>query len=276
MALKKISTLNLVIPFYSRQDMRVSTGFYSHSMEPARHHMPDHISFEELYRKAITFPGPNAAMAGLSVALETIEDELAHAGEQARVRLRARHQREIAYLHPEDREDDEYALKVTVEQVLPRVFRGGFILMLWSVFEVAVKRMAEYACRERNLPSLASSFKHGNFLDAVDRAYTKNLGVVAFPDSLVREKLDLLRHVRNALIHHNGSVAALPESLGAQNAAGYAALGLQTYTDLHDEFFVPHAAYLTENFAVVENYLALLSERVYASVHPVPAKDTET
>jgi hypothetical protein len=238
--------------------------------------MPGHISFEELYRRTITFPGPSSAMAGLSVALETIEEELAHAADQARVRQYARHQNEIAYLHPEDIEDDEYALKVTVEQVLPRVFRGGFLLMLWSVFEVAVKRMAEYACRQQNLPSLTSSFNRGNFLENIEKAYANNLGVTAFPDSLVREKLDLLRHVRNALIHHNGSVAALRKSLAHRNSAGYAALDLQTYSDLHEEFFVPNAAYLTESFVLVKGYLTLLSERVYESVHPLPAKDVET
>lgn len=238
--------------------------------------MPGHISFEELYRKAITFPGPIAAMAGLGVALETIEEELAHAVDQARVRQRARHQNEITYLHPEDIEDDEYALKVTVEQVLPRVFRGGFLLMLWSVFEVAVKRMAEYAFREQNLPSPTSIFKQGNFLDSMDKAYANNLGVTAFPNSLVRERLDLLRHVRNALIHHNGSVAALRKSLAHRNSAGYAALDLQTYTDLHEEFFVPNAAYLAESFTLVEAYLNFLSERVYESIHPVPARDIET
>lgn len=235
--------------------------------------MAERVSLEELYRQTVTFPGPNAHLAGLHAALDVIEEELAHACDQATIRLRARHKREADSLHSDDRDLDLYELKITVEQILPRVFRGGFVLTLWSVFEVIAKRMAEYACRERGMPTVQSEFQYGNFLSCLEKVYTKILAVAAFPDGAVRAQLEQLSQIRNALIHHNGSVASLPKSMRDSGAEGYATLGLRTYTDRNEEYVVPTAAFLTRNLELVKTYLTSLSERVYAATHPKPLDD---
>jgi hypothetical protein len=161
-----------------------------------------------------------------------------------------------------------------VKHIFPRVFRGGFVLTLWSVFEVISKRMAEYLCRERNLPPVQSKFRH-DFLSALEKVYA-DLGVMAFPDPSVRQQLNQLRHIRNALIHHNGSVTALPESMRIRGTDSYSALGLETYTALHEEFFVPTGDFLNRNFALVCTYLTSLSERAYAAAHPTPIEENRT
>lgn len=231
------------------------------------------MSLNELYRRAVTFPGPDVPLAGLKTALEAVEEELTHACDQATVRLRAKHKREGESLHPEDRDQDLYELEVTVDQILPRVFRGGYILTLWSVFEVVVKRMAQYVFRERGLFSEQNEFKCGNFIKAMEKVYTHKLGIPAFPDAAQHKQLDLLRQLRNVLIHHNGSVVALPEALRAPDSEGFAALGLKKYTDLHEEFVIPTADFLTHSFDLAQTYLVPLSERVYAAVHPKPLED---
>lgn len=236
--------------------------------------MSEHMSLEEIYRHSVTFPGPHMPLFGLRTALKAVEEELAHASDQATVRLQVRHNQRANCIHPDDRDLDLHELEVTVRHTLPRVFRGGFVLTLWSVFEVVAKRMAEYVCRERRLPTVQSKFRH-NFLVSLDKVYA-DLTIVAFPDPAIREQLDQLRHIRNALIHRNGSVAALPESMRVRAPDSYATLGLQTYEDLHDEFFVPTADFLTRNFSLVEMYLTTLSERVYAAVHPMPIEETRS
>lgn len=234
--------------------------------------MTERNSLQELYRQTVTFPGPGMPLAALQTALDAIEEELSHARDQATVRLRARHKREGDELHPDDRELDQYELEVTINQVLPRVFRGGFLLAMWSVLETVAKRMAEYVCGTRGLPTVQREFRHGNFLKSLNRVYT-GLGIISFPDQMDYEQLDQLRQIRNALIHYNGSVAGLPDSMRTLPPEGYADLGLTVYGDLHEEFFVPNAEFLTRNLALVRSYLTSLSERAYVSAHPHPLTD---
>jgi hypothetical protein len=232
-----------------------------------------HISLEELYRRTITFPGPDIPLSGLLTALDTVEEELAHAHDQATIRLRARFKRETDYLHPDDRELDVYELEVTTNQILPRVFRGGFLLTLWSVFETVAKRMAEYACNTRGLPTVQPQFRQPHFLKSLQKVFTETLGIVAFPDAAEYDELDTLRQIRNALIHHNGNINALPGSMRNLSPEGYAGLGFSIYTDLHETFFVPDAVFLARSLTLVRGYLTSLSERVYVSVHPQPLGD---
>ena len=205
-----------------------------------------------------------------------VEDELAHARAQATVRLTARHKRDADTLHPEDRDLDLYELKVTVEQTLPRVFRGGFVLTLWSIFDVVTTRMAEYAALQRGDPIAPSQWKQEKgetFLDVLERVYAKKLGIAAFPDPEERGGLDRLRKIRTVLIHHNGSVAALEKLNQLGGPQDYAALGLDRHSGSHEEFVIPNADFLNRNFALVETHLSSLSERAYTAAHPTALED---
>jgi hypothetical protein len=135
--------------------------------------------------------------------------------------------------------------------------------------------MANYVANQRNGVIAQSQWKHKGqtFLDVLAKVYSKHLGIQPFPDPVYREKLNQLRELRNALIHHNGSVNGLPHSMRAASPNGYAAFGLDHYTDLHDEFVIPNAEYLSRNLDLVETYLSFLSEKAYASAHPTDMKD---
>lgn len=240
--------------------------------------MTDDDPFEDLSRHAVKFPGPTIPLAGLRTALVVVEEELEHARAQAAVRLSARHKRD-ADLHPEDRDLDLYELQVTVDQILPRVFRGGFVLTLWSVFEVVSMRMAEYVGVETGdviAPSQWKQKKGKNFLDVLERVYSKKFGIQVFPDALERNQLDELREVRNALIHYNGNIKGLPDSIRAGGPEGYAGQGLDYYTDLHEEFVIPNADFLRRNLALVDNILSSLDDRAYATAHPTAVKDRDS
>ena len=232
--------------------------------------MADTVSLEELFRHAVTFPGPGAAIAGLQKALAHLEEELERAAAQITVRLRASHQRLAENLHPEDREYEIYDLDHTINVLLPRVVRGGFILTIWSVFEVAVRDLAEYAYHER---ALTLSFRRGDILKELERVFTQNLGIPAFPDPSVRERLKELREFRHALVHHNGLVNQLPQSLQRSDTYGYSAIGLHLFEDLRHQYVVPKAEFVHRALALISAYLLDLSERVYQTVHPTPLKD---
>jgi hypothetical protein len=233
--------------------------------------MAEDTFFVALYREAVSFPGPSVPLAALHTALLSVETELAHARDQATVQLRARHNRLADTLDPDDREYGLYELKVTVEQTLPRVFRGGYVLTLWSAFEVISKRMAEYVGAEQRTLVTSSQWRKKDretFLDILERVY-KRLGIPAFPEEQVRKELDLLREIRNALIHQNGNVAGLPKSIRDNAPAAYAEIGLDHFTELHEEFVIPNAEFLKRNFALVQTHLSALAIRAYEAAHTV-------
>ena len=231
------------------------------------------ISLPELHRRAVTFPGPGSRMAGLEAALVTIEEQLGHAKSQLTVRLRAKLKREAHDMESDDVEQLHYNLKATVDELFPKVFRGGFVVSLWSVFEACVKDLAEYARREKNLPFGLQELRAGDFLEQMDMFFSRVLDVKAFPDRSVRTKLSEIKGLRNALAHHDGSANELPKSLRSNTGAAYEAKGLLLYSDLHHEYVVPTALYAEQAHSVTRKYLDGLAQSVYKALHPLPLAD---
>jgi hypothetical protein len=230
--------------------------------------MPKKTSLDRLFHQAMEYPGPSSRLAALEVAYRAVEEQLAHARAQETVRTHARLQRERATSHPDDIEDEEYKLSRTVDQILPKVFRGGLLLSVWSVFEACVKDIAEYSRRERKLPFGLQELRAGDFLGQMARFFNAVLGIKAFPDRKVRKQIEELKGLRNALAHHDGNVDELPKSLVAPDEKGYAVLGLTMHSDLHHSYVVPNAEYVRRSLDLVKIYLESLSEQVYNSLHP--------
>lgn len=144
---------------------------------------------------------------------------------------------------------------------------------MWSAFEVAAHDLAEYAYRERRLKLNGDPFRRGSFLQNLERVFTQGLGVPAFPDPIVRQRIDELRGFRHALIHHNGKVTELPSSLQRNSADEYSVIGLHLYEDMRHKYVVPKAEFVRAALDLVSRYLLELSERVYEAVHPTPLTD---
>jgi hypothetical protein len=178
-------------------------------------------------------------------------------------------------LHPHDVEMRKDEFSQTVDELFPKIFRGGFLISLWSVFEACVKDMAEYTRKEHGLPFGLQDLRAGDFLGQMEKFFQGTVNLKAFPDRNVRTKLDELRGFRNALAHHDGSTDALPKALRAKNKMQYQAIGLQVYRDLHHEYAIPNADYLQKSLSAVHGFLEELATRLYASLHPENARATE-
>jgi len=228
------------------------------------------ISLDRLWHQVVEYPGPASRLAALEVAYRAVEEQLAHATAQETVRTQARLARESATSDPEDIQAKERELSRTIDQILPKVFRGGLLLSVWSVFEACVKDMAEHTRRERNLPFGLQELRAGDFLGQMERFFEAVLGIKAFPDKKVRKQIEELKGLRNALAHHDGNVEELPKSLRATGDKGYAALGLTMHEDLHHDYVVPNAEYVRQSLDLVRVYLETLSEQVYDTLHPEP------
>ena len=231
------------------------------------------FSLEEHFRRHITFPEPYMRMVGLDAARKAVEEQLDHLKGQRAVRLYARLKREAHAMARDDIECELEELKATVEELFPKVFRGGFVISLWSVFEACVKDIAEYVRREHKLPFGLQDLRAGDFLEQTEKFFSRVIGVTAFPDKTSRSKLEEIKGLRNALAHHDGSVLELPKSLRCKNDAEYLKKGLVICSDLHHKYAVPTAEYADQSLKLVRAHLEKFAEQVYVAVHPVPLED---
>jgi hypothetical protein len=230
-------------------------------------------SLAELTRRVLTFPGPASRIFALERVREAIEEQLAHLKSQRSVQLNARIKREARSMAKEDIEDLRYELQSTVDELFPKVFRGGFIIYLWTVFEACVKDMAEYTRREKKVPFGLHELRAGDFLEQMGTFFSRVLDLQVFPDRAVRAQLDQLKDLRAALVHHDGDVEKLPKSLRGSSPADYELKGLTTYEHLHHVYAIPTAEFARRSLETVSNYLAWLQDEVYPRVHPVPLED---
>ncbi len=173
----------------------------------------------------------------------------------------------------DDIEYELHELKRTVEELFPKVFRGGFVVSLWSVFEACVKDLAEYTRREKNLPFGLQELRAGDFLEQMELFFARVLGVDAFPDNAVRTKLVEIKGLRNALAHHDGNTTELPKSLRCKDDAEYRKKGFHVYSDLHHHYVIPSAEYAEQSLQIIQIYLERLAHQVYEAVHPIPLED---
>ena len=200
-----------------------------------------HVSLEEHYRRNITFPEPYLRMVGLEAALTAVEEQLDHLQGQRAVRLYARLKREAHAMASEDIECEIAGLKDTVEELFPKVFRGGFVISLWSVFRGLYQGHRRVRAPRKNLPFGLQDLRAGDFLEQTEKFFSRVLSVSAFPDKAVRKKLEEIKGMRNALAHHDGNTLELPKSLQSKTRAEYLKKGLIVCRDLHHEYAVPTA-----------------------------------
>jgi hypothetical protein len=100
------------------------------------------------------------------------------------------------------------------EEVLPRFFRSSILIGLWAIFDSAVLRIARYLQRERGDALSIQDLRGKNDFDKYQKYYEHVLGFPLIGVEEMREDLDLLLLVRNALAHSNGLVEMIkPENL---------------------------------------------------------------
>lgn len=201
-------------------------------------------------------PSPSGRFEALRAALEASENAISHQADQLAVREQASRRRQgtvgaidlpdLAVLHME------------AEETFAKVFRGGFLLSIWAVFESCVKDLGEYVRRKRDLPFGLKD--RGDFLKEADKFFRLTVEIVPFPDEGDRKQLELLRTLRNVLVHHDGSPSkALAESLGAK---------VTRVVDYHHEYLTPSAQYNSESLELVARVSEALAKNVYSVLDP--------
>ena len=126
-------------------------------------------------------------------------------------------------LRAEGAEDDEAEVAMIMAQiqdveqvVLPRLFRGSFLVMLWAVLESGLERIADFAQKENNHPFRMRDVQGRDFLDQAKTYFEKMLNVPLSNNPTTWQALQVLHKSRIAMAHDAGNLSQ--ESLKAFRA----------------------------------------------------------
>jgi hypothetical protein len=110
-------------------------------------------------------------------------------------------------------EDDEEWIQSELQQhqaevkyALPRLLRSSFIVVLWAVYEAAVKELAEYLRRKGDLKMSDLS---GGSTQQSTTYFEHILCTALYSSNEVRERLGRLQAVRHAIAHANGRLTEI-------------------------------------------------------------------
>ena len=146
----------------------------------------------------------------LTIHLELIEEQVV----QARIKAKEELDAKIVEMKqfPEHYDESSWDLahlkyRSLVEVTYPRILRNPFLVSLFSLYESAVRQIAERIREEEGLEQRMR--RDGSFLRNARRYYEEILEFKLSKSSDHWHRLVLLSHLRNALAHTNGNIETI-------------------------------------------------------------------
>ena len=225
-------------------------------------------SLDRLVHRATFFSGLNVRLASLVTTRRVVEEQLELGRHLEIARLRQEHAGLGGDLHPDDKEHDLAELEGQVTHHLPKVFRGGYVVLLWSMLERSVKDILVRAADHIGQPVDPTAIRRPPFFKNTAVLFQSTLTAPAFPNAEEKHLLEVLYAVRNVLAHHDGRVLELAHPLTGIDDQGLAALGLAVEHDYDFAYVVPTEEYLAESTKLVVHYVQSTAARVYDTLFP--------
>lgn len=206
----------------------------------------------------IKFADISYELWALSEYLKVIDPQLAHLSEQDRRRLEQS-------LREEGNEGDEIERDIALrehwernERVLPRLFRGPFLISLWAAYESAVHQIAEHHRAQKGLSLRFEEVRGGNNLSRAQRYYG---AVIVEPLDLQDDRvkrLSDLNEIRNVFAHANGQLRWVKQGSRSQLQniiARYPSL------EVESDFLIPSQSYVLNAYEDVAGSIRALVHR---------------
>ncbi len=144
-----------------------------------------------------------------------------------------------------------------VEVILPRLFRGPFMVSLWAVYESTVTEIASHIKRNRGLALGLEDIKGYDFLSRAKKYYEHILNFTLCSDQ-TWERLRMLSVLRNSVAHGNGRFEMLRSNY-QEKIKNWARQG--DGISIRSEYLVVSGPFLRDTLSVVKNSLEDLIER---------------
>lgn len=156
-------------------------------------------------------------------------------------------ERQLAYQEYWDRTDN----------ILPRYFRGTFLIALWAVYESSVQEVADHHRVQKKLTRRMPK-RGGSFPKRARDYFDREIQEVLDLKSGRLDRIDDLYVIRNALAHANGQLRwVAPDKL--QELEGVLAKHPQLLVD--DRFIVPTTEFLHVAYSDIDGSLRSLVDR---------------
>jgi hypothetical protein len=198
-------------------------------------------------------------IAALGEYLNVLERQLPFLKVQERERVHS-------WLGENERDSDEAEvdlaqqdLRDLVDHVLPRFFRGPFLVSLWAVYEAGVTEIATYLQKRLNIVTSMPT-KGDGFLQRAKKYFRRVLNFSLCNDNRTWERLEMLRILRNALAHGNGRMAAINNQKDRQKIEKWIKLNIGIST-VHDDL-VFSEQFTRETYEAISKSLTDLLNRV--------------
>ncbi|RZB33605.1 MAG: hypothetical protein SRB2_03871 [Desulfobacteraceae bacterium Eth-SRB2] len=141
--------------------------------------------------------------------LETIEKQIDHIKESEKLIIDAAIRREG--ITPDDPEwhFEHQTYDHRMEFLLPRFFRGPFIVSLYAVYEAAVTEIARLIQKAQGQAISIDDLRGEDFLDRAKKYYKHILHFELCSDNSIWQQIMMLSEIRNAIAHTNGRLEML-------------------------------------------------------------------
>lgn len=201
-------------------------------------------------------PNPSGRFEALRAAFKASEHAISHQADQFAVREQATRRRQGTSGQIDL--PDLAVLYMEAKETFAKVFRGGFLISTWAVFESCIKDVGEHVRLKRDLPFGLQDLRAGDFLNQSEKFFRSTLDIAFIPDKGDRKQLELLRNLRNLLAHHDGSIGEAPAEL-------LRATGVVTrVTDYHHDYVTPTSQYNQQSLELVARIAESLADSVYS------------
>lgn len=225
-------------------------------------------AFDRLLAEATFFPGLNVRLAALRPLKRIAEEQLDYSRSTEVQRVREEHGRLGVELHSEDKGFDLEELEQQVIHLLPKLTRGGLLLMAWSVFERSVKDIALRAADFKSKPLSRAYFRRGDFFSKAEAALQEHAGVSLFEDQQQKDLGKLLKALRDVLIHHDGRMDEALPVFATQTKEQLARIGVQVVRDYDFKYLVPNESFLDQTVEFAYDCSHSLARRVFNALNP--------
>jgi len=118
-------------------------------------------------------------------------------------------------LTPSDPEwhEEQQNLDYIVDFLLPRLFRGPFLISLYAVYESAVIEIAKHIQKQKEIAFSFNDQKGENFLNKAKKYYNEIIEFQLYPSEVVWERIEMLSVLRNSIAHANGRLEMVKKKI---------------------------------------------------------------
>lgn len=141
--------------------------------------------------------------------LNALEQQITFLTDQKRVQTYADLQTQKLDRHDPEVDLAFQELSELTESVLPRYFRGPFLVTLWAVYEAAITQIATYLQGYEDQALALKDIRGHTFLERASKYFGHVVAVPLHSSDHVAARLEMLVVLRNAVAHGNGRLGAV-------------------------------------------------------------------